>query len=133
VRQTGIVQKHYARARRPSSAETGHPGINEPRPKSHGLYVHEVRRHQEHQVGLSRAARRGGTGAAPETSLLAGAFVFVFVGFVGIGRAQEMREGPLRDVSALLAALHVRKAEVDAFPDAGVQHIIGCVREAVKR
>ena len=41
-----------------------------------------------------------------------------------IDRAQEVREGPLSHVAPLLLRLHVRKAEVDTFVDAGNSDVV---------
>jgi len=42
-----------------------------------------------------------------------------------------MGEDPLSHVAPLPSRLHVRKAEVDPLVDADVNHIRGCIREAV--
>ncbi len=51
--------------------------------------------------------------------------VIVIVVIVVVDRAQEMGEDPLGHVASLLPRLHVRKAEVDALVNAGVDHILG--------
>jgi hypothetical protein len=57
----------------------------------------------------------------------------VLVDFVGVHGAQEMREDPLGNMPPLSAPLHVREAEMDAFPNACVDHVFGGIRETMKR
>jgi len=71
-------------------------------------------------------------GSRSPRSLLVIAIIVIVV-IVDVDRAQVMREHPLGHVAALLAGLHVGKAEVNAFPDAGVDHVMGRIREALIR
>ena len=71
-------------------------------------------------------------GSRSPRSLLVIAIIVIVV-IVDVDRAQVMREDPLGHVAALLAGLHVGKAEVDAFPDADVDYVTGRIREAVIR
>src|SRR6266403_1312538 len=66
-------------------------------------------------------------GSRAPRSLLVSAIIAIVV----VDRAQEVREDPLGHVAPLLPRLHVRKAEVDPLVDAYVDHILGCIREAV--
>jgi hypothetical protein len=82
--------------------------------------------------GLREAARVDHSSSSASSSLVV-ALIFVVVVGVGVDRAQEVREDPLGYVASLLARLHVREAEVDAFPDARIDHIMGRIRETVVR
>src|SRR5882724_3122001 len=59
--------------------------------------------------------------------------VTAIVVIVVVDRAQEMGEDPLGHVAPLFPRLHVRKAEMDALVDAGIDHVRGRIREAVVR